>query len=116
MSVNEETGEVVEGRRNNQRLELAVWQLAWEQHSLALVALGHMSWAAAQSHKAVVLELALGAYADEGRGQALGVIFDELCRCAICLVEGPPLPLSCCAVIAGRSGLTGVASSGTSSP
>ena len=72
------------GKSSDRRLELVVWQLAWDRYALAAAALGQLPWCAALQHKADVLETGLTAHV-ESRGPILGVLYDEVCRSAHCL-------------------------------
>ena len=81
--INDETGVINgEARKGSARLDLACWQLAWDSHALALIALDHMTWAQTQAHKAAVVEVALTAHVEE-RCPMLGILFDEVCRYAL---------------------------------
>ena len=63
------------------RLSLAWWLAAWEKYTLAAVATKQMEFAVAVEHKEVVLNVAAHASA-KGRCTLLGVLYDELLRCA----------------------------------
>ena len=89
-----------EKKANERRLEPTIWALAWDSYALAAAALGQvgsfclcacvrvgghcpfckMTFEAAQRHKLIVLELVVNA---SGKFTPLvGVLYDELARCA----------------------------------
>ena len=66
------------------RLDIGLWQLAWDRYALAAQTAEHqLSFRAAMSHKEVVLEIAYCAKSS-GRSELLGVLYDELARSFAC--------------------------------
>ena len=61
------------------RLDLALWQMAWDRFALAAAMLEMVPYSAAMRHKQVVLEIAVSAATDE-RKPVLAVVYDELVR------------------------------------
>lgn len=64
--------------KQDRRLDLAQWQIAWDRCALAMAMLEMIPYSAAMQHKQVVLEMAIG-HSEEHR-PALGVVYDELVR------------------------------------
>ena len=87
------------GKRSKKRLDLAMWQLAWDRcdvllivrlhrvglnccrYTVAAVALEQLSFADCIRHKAVVMDVAT-TEAKEGGSAVLGVFYDIEARCA----------------------------------
>ena len=61
------------------RLDLVMWQMAWDRFALAAAMLEMAPYSAAMQHKQVVLEIAVNAAADD-RKPVLAVVYDELVR------------------------------------
>ena len=105
------------GKRSKKRLDLAMWQLAWDRcdvllivrlhrvglnccrYTVAAVALEQLSFADCIRHKAVVMDVAT-TEAKEGGNAVLGVFYDIEARCAsvfgvfvrsctVCVLAGP---------------------------
>ena len=82
------------------RLDAHVWCLAWDSYALAGAVLNQFTFQMAMKHKAVVMEIAVTAQA-ENRGPLLGMLYDEIarCVCSLTITWFPPFSLS-----AGKSG------------
>jgi len=66
-------------KESKRRLELHLWQPAFEAYTLAAAILDQFGFKAAQAHKAIVLEQAFTAEA-AGQGTLVGVLYDEFAR------------------------------------
>ena len=93
------------GKRSKKRLDLAMWQLAWDRcdflrdvqlhrfhvscrrYTVAAVALEQLTFADCIRHKAVVMDVAT-TEAKEGGNAVLGVFYDMEARCALRLGFG----------------------------
>ena len=65
-----------------QRLDLAVWLLAWRQYTVAAVATEQLELVEAAQHEQVVAEVAAQGRND-GYSPFLGVCYDEVARCSV---------------------------------
>ena len=95
-------------KESKRRLELHLWQPAFDAYTLAAAILDQFGFKAAQAHKAIVLEQAFTAEA-AGQGTLVGVLYDEfarhvfvVCACAACALG--------CALYTGWSGMTSLRS------
>ena len=61
------------------RMDLVLWQMAWDRFALAAAMLKMVPFSASMQHKGVVLEIAVSAAAED-RLPVLAVIYDELVR------------------------------------
>ena len=70
----------------SKRLDLALWQQAWDRYALAAQVTGQMDFHLAMTHKAIVMDVANTAVSAEKRQRLLGVLYDEASRCVrVCL-------------------------------
>ena len=63
------------------KLDVHLWGLAWDRYALAGAVLDQFTHDSAVKHKNVVMEIAVTAAA-QSRTLLLGVLYDELQRCA----------------------------------
>ena len=64
--------------RSARRLDLVLWQVAWDRFALAAAMLNMLPYRAAMQHKQVVLEIAVSC-ADDHK-PVLAVVYDEMVR------------------------------------
>ena len=65
--------------RPAKRMDLVLWQMAWDRFAIAAAMLEMVPFSAAMQHKQVVLEIAVSAAADD-RKPVLAIVYDELVR------------------------------------
>lgn len=85
------------------RLDAHLWCLAWDSYAMAGTILDQFPFKSAMAHKSVVMEIAV-ASSTEKRGPILGMLYDEIARCARA-VYFSSFALWLCGLL-GRSGRT----------
>ena len=74
-------GDIPADKKMRQKLDFAVWSLAFDKWAMAAAAAEQLSFASALVHKQICTRLAMRAHL-KGRGRPLGVWYDEIARCS----------------------------------
>ena len=87
------------------RLDLSAWLLAWDGYAMACEVTKQLPFKAAMQHKALVVQVAADAVAEQKR-PILGVLFDEVSRYSVAVAWENLVLAVVCPSVAGGIGLS----------